>query len=68
MVMLFIFNKNIIFEQKYYFLPILYIISTVMTLVFYLMVSLKDPGYVLTNLFKIETENSVINITEEMNN
>ena len=30
------------------------------------MASEKDPGFVKTNLFKAETENSVVHITEEI--
>lgn len=39
---------------------------TLSTLTFYLYASLKDPGFVKTNLFKAETENSIVHVTEEI--
>mmetsp|Transcript_282 Transcript_282/g.301 ORF Transcript_282/g.301 Transcript_282/m.301 type:complete len:134 (+) Transcript_282:205-606(+) len=39
---------------------------SITTITFYLVASCKDPGYVMTNIFKVESENSVVHVTEEI--
>lgn len=64
--LLFYYNLHLLDSDEFYVWTLFsFLIFSSLAFIFYSLAAFKDPGFVKINIFKGETENSVVHMTEE---